>query len=100
MSELPITYPDKVLDEESGLTKRMLAEYYLAVSDHMLPHVAEELNPGDFLQFRIVRPSAALSMRGGGAGGEEIHKNPYWQTSFQHQLQQLRAMGMRSNLTG
>ncbi|HEV2325961.1 MAG TPA: DNA ligase D [Terracidiphilus sp.] len=40
MSELPITHPDKVLDEESGLTKRMLAEYYLAVADHMLPHVA------------------------------------------------------------
>jgi bifunctional non-homologous end joining protein LigD len=41
MNELPITHPDKVLDEESGLTKRMLAEYYLAVADHMLPHVAD-----------------------------------------------------------
>lgn len=40
MSELPITHPDKVLDEESGLTKRMLAEYYVAVAEHMLPHVA------------------------------------------------------------
>jgi len=40
MSELPITHPDKVLDEESGLTKRMLAEYYQAVAPHMLPHVA------------------------------------------------------------
>ncbi len=40
MSELPITHPDKVLDEESGLTKRMLAEYYLAVAGHMLPHIA------------------------------------------------------------
>lgn len=40
MSELPITHPDKVLDEESGLTKRMLAEYYLAVAGNMLPHIA------------------------------------------------------------
>lgn len=38
--ELPITHPDKVLDKESGMTKRMLAEYYVAVADHMLPHIA------------------------------------------------------------
>lgn len=41
MSELPITHPDKVLDLESGLTKHMLAEYYLAVAGHMLPHIAD-----------------------------------------------------------
>lgn len=40
-NELPITHPDKVMDEESQLTKRMLAEYYLAVADHMLAHVAD-----------------------------------------------------------
>ncbi len=38
--ELAISHPDKVLDEESGLTKRKLAEYYMAVADHMLPHIA------------------------------------------------------------
>jgi bifunctional non-homologous end joining protein LigD len=40
-SDLAITHPDKVLDEESGMTKRMLAEYYVAVADHMLPHIAD-----------------------------------------------------------
>ena len=38
---LPITHPDKVLDEQSGMTKRDLAEYYLAVAAHLLPHIAD-----------------------------------------------------------
>jgi bifunctional non-homologous end joining protein LigD len=38
---LPITHPMKVLDPESGMTKQMLAEYYLAVASHMLPHIAD-----------------------------------------------------------
>jgi bifunctional non-homologous end joining protein LigD len=38
---LPITHPDKVLDAQSGMTKRDLAEYYLAVADHLLPHIAD-----------------------------------------------------------
>ena len=39
---LPIrlTHPEKVLDPASGLTKRDLAEYYMAVADRMLPHIA------------------------------------------------------------
>jgi bifunctional non-homologous end joining protein LigD len=37
---LAITHPDKVLDAESGMTKQQLAEYYLAVKDHLLPHIA------------------------------------------------------------
>jgi bifunctional non-homologous end joining protein LigD len=41
LSKLPITHPEKVLDETSGMTKRMLAEYYMSVADHMLPHIAE-----------------------------------------------------------
>jgi len=41
MVDLPITHPDKVLDEESGMTKQALAEYYLAVAGQMLPHVAD-----------------------------------------------------------
>lgn len=40
MIDLAITHPEKVLDKESGLTKQALAEYYLAVAEHMLPHVA------------------------------------------------------------
>jgi bifunctional non-homologous end joining protein LigD len=41
MIDLRITHPDKVLDEESGMTKRMLAEYYVGVAEHMLPHIAD-----------------------------------------------------------
>ncbi|WP_109484496.1 DNA ligase D [Occallatibacter savannae] len=39
--DLPITHPNKILDNESGMTKRDLAEYLVAVSDHMLPHIAD-----------------------------------------------------------
>ncbi len=35
-----ISHPDKVLDEQSGITKLQLAEYYAAVADHILPHIA------------------------------------------------------------
>jgi bifunctional non-homologous end joining protein LigD len=36
-----LTHPDKILDPESGLTKRELAEYYWAVAERMLPHIAD-----------------------------------------------------------
>jgi bifunctional non-homologous end joining protein LigD len=35
-----ISNPDRVLYPEQGLTKRQLAEYYVAVADAMLPHLA------------------------------------------------------------
>ena len=35
-----LTNPEKVLYPEQNITKRALAEYYLAVADHMLPQVA------------------------------------------------------------
>ncbi len=35
-----LTHPDKVLDPASGLTKQQLADYYWAVSENMLPHLA------------------------------------------------------------
>ena len=35
-----LTSPDKVLYPEQGTTKRDLADYYLAISDHILRHVA------------------------------------------------------------
>ena len=35
-----LSHPDKILDEESHLTKLQLAEYYDAVADHLLPHIA------------------------------------------------------------
>lgn len=40
-TSLPISHPEKILDPESGMTKLDLANYYLAVADHMLPHVAD-----------------------------------------------------------
>lgn len=41
--DLPVrlTHPDKVLDASSGITKNDLAKYYLAVSDVMLPYIAD-----------------------------------------------------------
>lgn len=38
---LAITHPDKVLDPESGITKQQLADYYMAVAEHLLPHIAD-----------------------------------------------------------
>lgn len=35
-----LTHPEKILDEQSRLTKRQLAEYYAAIADHLLPHIA------------------------------------------------------------
>lgn len=42
MQDAPIrlTHAEKILDEDSGLTKQMLANYYWAVADYMLPHIA------------------------------------------------------------
>jgi bifunctional non-homologous end joining protein LigD len=35
-----LSNPDKILYPDQGITKGELADYYLAVADHMLPHVA------------------------------------------------------------
>lgn len=36
-----LTHPEKVLDTATKLTKQQLADYYWAVADHMLPHIAD-----------------------------------------------------------
>lgn len=36
-----LTHPTKILDESSGMTKQMLADYYWAVASEMLPHIAD-----------------------------------------------------------
>jgi len=35
-----LTHPDKILDAESQLTKKALADYYWAIAPHMLPQIA------------------------------------------------------------
>jgi bifunctional non-homologous end joining protein LigD len=35
-----LTHPDKIIDLETGLTKRALVDYYWAVAGNMLPHLA------------------------------------------------------------
>jgi len=39
IGNLRLTHPDKILDEDSRLTKQQLAEYYFAVADFLLPHI-------------------------------------------------------------
>lgn len=39
--KLPLTHPNKILDEASGTTKQQIAEYYLAVAEQMLPQIAD-----------------------------------------------------------
>ena len=34
-----ITHPDRILYPDTDITKQQLAEYYLAIADHILPHV-------------------------------------------------------------
>ena len=36
-----LTHPTKVLDAESGMTKQMLADYYWAIAEWMLPQIAD-----------------------------------------------------------
>jgi bifunctional non-homologous end joining protein LigD len=39
--QIRLTHPGKVLDAQSGLTKQQLADYYFAVAEHILPHIAD-----------------------------------------------------------
>ncbi len=36
-----LTHPKKILDPETALTKQQLADYYWAVAERMLPHIAD-----------------------------------------------------------
>jgi bifunctional non-homologous end joining protein LigD len=40
-TKIRLTHPEKILDPESGLTKQQLADFYAAVADRMLPHIAD-----------------------------------------------------------
>jgi bifunctional non-homologous end joining protein LigD len=39
LANITLTHPERVLDPDSGLTKRGLAEYLALVADRMLPHI-------------------------------------------------------------
>ena len=39
-AKIRLTHPDKIVDEESHLTKQQLADYYWAIADHLLPYIA------------------------------------------------------------
>jgi bifunctional non-homologous end joining protein LigD len=39
-AQVRLTHPDKVLDDESKLTKQQLADYYWTIAEHLLPHIA------------------------------------------------------------
>lgn len=38
---VPLTHPDRVLWEDQGLTKQELAEFYLGISEWLLPHLVD-----------------------------------------------------------
>ncbi|HEY1768590.1 MAG TPA: DNA ligase D [Terracidiphilus sp.] len=40
-AQFHISHPERILDPASGMTKLVLAEYYLGVAERMLPHVAD-----------------------------------------------------------
>ncbi len=40
IADVRLRNPDKILYPDQGITKAQLAEYYLAVADRMLPHIA------------------------------------------------------------
>jgi bifunctional non-homologous end joining protein LigD len=39
-ANIRLTHPDKIIDAATKLTKQQLADYYAAVADHMMPHLA------------------------------------------------------------
>lgn len=41
VAAVKLTHPEKILDEQSQMTKSRLADYYAAVAEHMLPHIAD-----------------------------------------------------------
>ena len=78
-----LSNPDKVLYPEQGITKGDLADYYVAVADRMLPHVA--FRPITMVRCPTGRQQNCFYQRHAGAGvSRQIEKvtmpgfdNPY-----------------------
>jgi bifunctional non-homologous end joining protein LigD len=64
-----LTSPDKVLYPEQGITKASLAEYYCAVAERMLPHVA--WRPVTMVRCPTGRGSKCFYQRHAGSGVPE-----------------------------
>jgi bifunctional non-homologous end joining protein LigD len=63
---LRLTHPEKVLYPEQGITKRALAEYYLAVAARMLPHV--RLRPISLVRCPMGAQKKCFFQRHAGSG--------------------------------
>ena len=65
ITSLTIPSPDKVLFPEQGITKRELAEYYVAVADVMLPLVGSTTpaEPTPMPTGEPCRPDASCTVR-------------------------------------
>ena len=61
-----LTSPDKILYPEQGITKRDLAEYYLAVADHILPHAGNR--PITLMRCPTGRQKKCFYQRHAGSG--------------------------------
>jgi bifunctional non-homologous end joining protein LigD len=61
-----LSSPDKVLYPEQGITKRELAEYYVAIADWVLPHVADR--PITLVRCPTGRQRACFYQRHAGSG--------------------------------
>jgi bifunctional non-homologous end joining protein LigD len=78
-----LSNPDKILYPEQGITKSDLAEYYVAIADRMLPHVA--MRPITMVRCPTGRQQNCFYQRHAGAGvPKQIEKvtvpgfdNPY-----------------------
>ena len=68
-----LSNPDKVLYPEQGITKGQLADYYVAVADRMLPHVA--FRPVTMVRCPIGQETKCFYQRHAGSGvPEQLHE--------------------------
>jgi bifunctional non-homologous end joining protein LigD len=64
-----LSNPDKILYPEQGITKQQLAEHYVAVAEHMLPHVA--FRPVTMVRCPTGRGTKCFYQRHAGSGVPE-----------------------------
>ncbi|HET9639989.1 MAG TPA: non-homologous end-joining DNA ligase [Allosphingosinicella sp.] len=68
-----LSNPDKILYPEQGITKGQLADYYVAVADRMLPHVA--FRPVTMVRCPMGQETKCFYQRHAGSGvPEQLHE--------------------------